>query len=138
MKVTILFFIICIMTLYPNDIYVDKENKLMWQDDSSVNNQKMDWYDANKFCLKLELQGYHNWRLPSIKELQKIVDISKSDPAIKRGFKNISSNPAYWSSTSNVIKRNYAWYVYFKFGLTHYYKKNKKYYVRCVRNIQKQ
>lgn len=114
----------------------DLATGLMWsQDDSGVG---MDWEDALAYAEGSELAGYDDWRLPNVKELQSILDYSKSPnaidsddlgPAIDIDFFNITTlasgttayDPDYgyfWTSTSAYQNaRNpgyyYAWYVAF-------------------------
>ncbi len=118
----------------------DLATGLMWsQDDSGVG---MDWETALAYAEGSELAGYDDWRLPNVKELQSILDYSKSPnandsddlgPAIDVDFFNITAlasgttayDPDYgyfWSSTSAYQNaRNpgyyYAWYV--AFGTAH-------------------
>ncbi|MBF0615040.1 MAG: DUF1566 domain-containing protein [Magnetococcales bacterium] len=44
-----------------------------------------------------------NWRLPSIRELNSLIDISRSTPALPSGhpFISVASSYSYWSSTTN-------------------------------------
>ncbi len=70
----------------------DNNTGLMWQqqDDGNV----YDWYEASgiydatsnpsslNVCGSLNLGGHSDWRLPTDKELQGIVDYSLSDPSI--------------------------------------------------------
>ncbi len=54
----------------------DLATGLMWQKcDSGVG---MDWEDALSYAESAEYAGYSDWRLPNIKELQSIVDYSRS------------------------------------------------------------
>ncbi len=112
-----------------------KLGNLEWQDNSQAKTTKLNWQDAKAYCQELELVGYDDWRLPSIKELQSIVDASRYNPAIKRGFANVASS-RYWSSSEYVSVAKYAWVVYFKYGGTSYGTKSAEYFVRCVRARQ--
>ena len=108
---------------------------LEWQDNSESKTTKLNWDDAKSYCQELDLASYNDWRLPTIKELQSIVDVSRYKPAIKRDFKNVASN-VYWSSSQNVSGAKVAWGVYFKGGNTGYDSKSNGYFVRCVRHRQ--
>ena len=110
----------------------DSTTGLMWQDNSDAKSLELNWNDAIEYCQELTLDGYSDWRLPSIKELQTLVDISKYKPAIKGGLDNTASY-YYWSSSVHVSDSSQAWVVHFGDGGTNHYKKAGKLYVRCVR-----
>lgn len=114
----------------------DEATGLMWeQADSGVG---MDWEVALVYAEDAETSGYDDWRLPNIKELQTIVDYTKSpsaeDPAdqgpaidtdffeiteLESGATNYDTDYGYfWSSTSayfgaDSLEYYYAWYVAF-------------------------
>ena len=113
-----------------------KMGSLEWQDNSQVKTTKLNWSEAKEYCQNLSLSGYDDWRLPSIKELQSIADVSRYNPAIKRGFTNVNTSNYYWSSSETVSATKYAWIVYFKFGSTFNLTKTNEYFVRCVRARQ--
>jgi len=132
----ILLIMIGANLLLGSDVFVDSKSGLMWQDNSAAKNTKMNWAEAVSYCSDLSLGGHGDWRLPNIKELQSIVDISKYNPAIKKGFKNVNTSDYYWSSSVCLSREKNAWYVRFKDGGTYYYDKTYENYVRCVRGRQ--
>jgi ribonuclease BN (tRNA processing enzyme) len=91
----------------------DSATDLMWQQSGSTNG--MNWESALKYCKKMNVGGSDDWRLPNAKELQSIVDYSRSPsttgtatidkifytPSIlnEAGQKDY---PYYWSSTSHL------------------------------------
>jgi len=119
-----------------SDVLNDSTTGLTWQDNSAVENTKMSWTEAISYCSDLSLAGESDWRLPSIKELQSIVDVSRYKPAIQKGFKNVNTSDRYWSSSVYVSSTKYAWSVNFRNGSTDSYNKADEYYVRCVRGRQ--
>ncbi len=121
--------------LNASDTFVDAKTGLMWQDDRAAKNTRRNWTEAQSYCSHLSLAGHSDWKLPSIQELQSIVDISRYDPAIKSGFKNVNPSDFYWSS-SVYASNERAWVVHFKVGYTSYGNKSNEYYVRCVRGRQ--
>jgi hypothetical protein len=127
----------CAGFLFASDFLVDRQTGLMWQDSSESKSIKRDWERAKVYCADLVFAGFSDWRLPSIKELQSIVDVTKYKPAIIEGFKNITSDH-YWSSTRTAPDSDNAWYVQFENGFTFVNCKSEKRYVRCVRGYSKE
>ncbi len=108
----------------------DLATGLMWQqaDDGSARN----WQDALAYAENLELGDYTDWRLPNAKELQTIVDYTRSpnatdSPAIDPLFDvteitdpdgNSGQYPYFWSSTTHLdgpqdMKSSQAVYIAF-------------------------
>lgn len=106
----------------------DLATGLMWQKADS--GQGMDWQRALTYAENLKLAGYDDWRLPNAKELQSIVDYSRSpqttrSPAIHSVFKTTSIKdprgqkqfPYFWTGTTHLDGRNpYHSAVYIAFG----------------------
>lgn len=76
---------------------------------------KMDWEEALEWAEDLEYAGYDDWKLPDAKELQSIVDYTRSldstnSPAIDPMFDSTSivdingetNYPFYWTSTTHL------------------------------------
>jgi hypothetical protein len=75
---------------------LDEGTRLWWQD--PVIESAMTWVDALAYCEDLELAGFDDWRLPTAKELQTIVDDATAAPAIDtRVFR--SGLGIFWTST---------------------------------------
>lgn len=76
--------------------------------------------------------GHCDWRLPSILELQGIVDLTAGSPTIDPIFGPTVAN-IYWSATSNATTPTAAWWVSFGNGWVFNFYKDGTYYVRAVR-----
>jgi len=112
-----------------NETVTDHRTGLVWEpaDDGQTKN----WDAANQYCDDLVLGGRSDWRLPSMDELQTLIDFSRHDPAMGLAFFCRSGN--YWSSTSLDGYSEGAWFVDFSYGYTDWRTKSQSYYVRCVR-----
>ena len=91
--------------------------------------------DATLYTQEAALQlGINGWRLPNIKELASIVDLSKVNPAIDpSSFPNTPTSTDFWSSSPNVRDSRNAWFVGFDYGYVYYYGRFNSGYVRLVR-----
>ena len=117
-------------TTISTDTVFDKDTGLTWQRavDAATYNQS----DAMTYCSDLVLAGV-GWRLPSIKELQTIVDESKYNPAIDPiAFPDTPIN-YFWSSSLYAGDSGSAWYVAFNVGYVYYDSVDTTLRVRCVR-----
>lgn len=56
----------------PNDIYVDSQNKLMWQLRNYDKDESIAHSDAKKICQSSKLLGFKNWQLPSSKQMNSL------------------------------------------------------------------
>jgi len=136
------------------EIVIDNITGLMWQDDEQVSNVTKPWltvdnyqiclndhacFDtsgdtATTFCEELSLGGYDDWRLPTIEELEGIIDYGVKYPtsAIDYTFQNIAAYP-YWSATSKVDEKQYAWDIENVNNVTRHITKENDSSIRCVR-----
>ena len=106
----------------------DLATGLMWQKADSGTG--MDWEESLAYAEDLELAGYNDWRLPNAKELQSIVDYSRSiaatdsaaiDPIFEitqiEDMNGKKQYPYFWSSTTHLDGNNpYSSAVYVAFG----------------------
>lgn len=102
------------------------------------NSGKRKWADAVYFCKKLSYASHKDWRFPTDKELESLVDRSQRGPALPAGhlFTGVKTN-GYWSGTSCAGNTDNAWYVSMYGGDVDYgYKASYLYYVWPVRGGQ--
>ena len=117
-----------------NGTVTDTSTGLMWQQDTPDNT--MTWEQALSYCENSNLAGYTDWRLPTKKELRRLVDYSRYNPAINITYFPDTVSSFYWSSTTNANYTDNAWGVYFNDGYANNSNKNYSYYVRAVRGGQ--
>lgn len=94
-------------------------------------------YTAYKECSNLILGGYNDWHVPTVADLNSIVDTSREKaPFINPVFKNTTSLQ-YWSSTSIERTESLAWVIFFGDRTSSHVKfdKNTEIGIRCVRDI---
>lgn len=120
----------------------DTETGLMWQQKTATETDapalgwvagRLDWEDALRYCETLSLAGHDDWRLPDRNELQSLVDYAAYLPAIDKTAFPDTLSAVYWSSTSNVVMPNLAWYLHFGDGAIHFDNKVNWYFVQAVR-----
>jgi hypothetical protein len=116
------------------DIVVDNVTLLEWELEN--NSTKMTFTQAQSYCEDLELDNKANWRVPSMKELESIVDRSESQLMFKNTFSGWGDN--YWSSDKFAIEdtSESAWYMNFEDLVNGIDLQSEKFYVRCVRTIK--
>ncbi len=80
--------------------------------------------------------GYSDWRLPGVKELESLIDVTRSGPAIDTAFFPNTPQDQYWSSTTYSFNPAAAWLVAFFDGDVGYTTKTIGNRVRLVRGGQ--
>lgn len=83
----------------------DRATGLVWQRGDS--GRGLDWPSALNYCERLELGGHDDWRLPNAKELQSIVDYTRSPAttgtaAIDPVFSVSDIESYYWTGTTHL------------------------------------
>ncbi len=116
-------------------VVVDHTTGLIWQDDRDAVVAKKTWYLAVDYCEELNLAGYDNWRLPTVKELMSITDKSKYTSSIDSAFEAVNVENArykYWTSQTNPNNLSEAYYVDFRYGSYGISNKEFSHFIRCV------
>jgi ribosomal protein L40E len=115
-----------IATSTSEDVFVDTDTNLMWQDDIEAKEVTKDWRGAIDYCEDLSLAGFNDWRLPDQDSLEALYP--------KQQYLTNVVSAYYWSSSSSVSNSNYAWNVVFYNGGYNYNNKRHYFHVRCVRD----
>ncbi len=110
-----------------NGTITDASVGLMWQQSDSQTG--LNWSEALDYCEDLSLASQTDWRLPNAKELQYLVDYSRSPDATNSAaidplfsVSTITNEagqtdyPFYWSSTTHANTQGGASAVYVAFG----------------------
>ena len=111
----------------------DTKTGLVWQQTSG---SQRNWTSSLTYCEDLTLGSLSDWRLPNIKELGSIVDLSQRLPSIDGTAFPSSGEGGYWSSTTRSLDVSYASLVLFSNGSQYSGGKTSSYPVRCVRGGQ--
>lgn len=111
-------------------LVIDTATKLTWE--RNVTLGSYGWAAAKGYCSGLSLAG-GGWRLPTLSEIEGLVDRRTSNPAIdSTAFPNTPA-VAFWSSTVYVGTPDNAWRVSFDDGHASTGKTSEVLRVRCVR-----
>ena len=105
----------------------DRATGLMWQKADS--SKGMNWQEALAYAESLTLAGHDDWRLPSAKELQSLIDYTRSPDTTQSAaiapifkvspIKNEGGKPdypCYWSNTTHASLTRASTAAYVAFG----------------------
>ena len=116
----------------------DSKTGLMWTKEANLRNARMSWQNALNFVAKLNADkhlGSTNWQIPTIEEMESLVDRSQHNPALPAGHPFINVvNKYYWSSTTFAGDTDNAWIVSMGSGHVMASYKSSPFYVWIVRN----
>lgn len=88
------------------------------------------------YAEELVLDGEQAWRLPSVFELETLLDRRRYRPVIRQEVP-FQERLSYWSSTTFGPATRNAWIVMFDGAYVLSYSKGNAYQVRCVRGPEK-
>ena len=113
--------------------WTDPETHLEWQMESPG---AMTWEEALRYAGSLVFAGKNDWRLPSVFELESLLDRRRYRPVIRQEVP-FQDTQSYWSSTTFGPATRNAWIVMFDGAYVLSYSKGNAYRVRCVRGSEK-
>jgi hypothetical protein len=123
----------------------DNCTKLIWLQDANCF-RPQSWDNANNMAALMTKNSgcipsgtsAGDWRLPTVQELQNLIDYSRYEPALPSGlpFSDVQMGWYYWSSTEFVNYTSNAWHVYFSDGYLGTNVKSNPGYVWPVRRRQ--
>jgi hypothetical protein len=93
----------------------DELTGLTWLGNANVFEHTMTWEEALRAVAGLTIAD-RSWRLPTINELESLVDASTFSPALPTGHPFTAPQQAYWSSTSSFFEPDWAHVLYLHKG----------------------
>jgi len=90
-----------VLTNMSGQAVLDKETGLVWE--KSPSSHLDSWENAQNYCNLLTTGNRMGWRLPTLQELESLVDPSQASPALPVGhpFSNVdTAGTTYWSATT--------------------------------------
>jgi len=97
----------------------DRLTGLVWLRDPGELPESITWQQALNLIHKLNSSrflGRSNWHLPSINELESLVDAEYHSPALTTTHPFTGLRDGYWSSTTSFFETDWAWVLYFDKG----------------------
>jgi hypothetical protein len=118
-------------------LVTDIITKRMWLRAVNSNRNPVTWSQALRAVEDLNenrKEGFSDWRLPNIRELDSLVDLTRHSPAMASGFFPSGIQAGYWSSTTSLYEPRYAWVLYTRDGAVGVgYKAQADFFVLAVR-----
>ena len=115
-----------VMPSFPESTVIDSATGLMWmrcamgqewvKSNCRGSASIFTWNEAVK--LKRSFAGYQDWRLPTIRELQTLVELGKNSPAIDAQIFPWTPGSELWSASPYAYNSEVAWGVDFDSGNT--------------------
>lgn len=100
-----------------NDGVLDRATGLVWALEPLAGARGAPWQEALDLVKTLPVSlGKTPWRLPSINELESLVDASRHSPALPLGHPFTRTEEVYWSSTTSGFEADWAFALYLHKG----------------------
>lgn len=132
----LLLLLTLLASLNASDLIYDNTTSALWQNTKENSHLTMTHKQAKDYCSRLTIEQYSDFRLPTVKELQTLVDFNKRKPAILSAFNHVASD-VYWSSTIDVYRNDSVWAVDFKTGSVKSTGTTYDRHIRCVQTLAK-
>ena len=103
-----------------NGAALDGQSGLHWSLDADPAGCMLRWEEAIAYVAGLNERAWHgrtDWRLPNVRELESLADLSSDSPALAKGHPFANVREGYWSRTTSVYEPRYAWTLYTRDGM---------------------
>lgn len=116
-----------------DEAVLDKETGLVWARDGYLIGAR-NWQSATNYCYWVIIGGRKGWRLPTVEELESLVEYTQGVQGLPNGhpFTNVQS-AYYWSSTTHEADSSMAYGMRVIDGASNLSGKNNSYYMLPVR-----
>lgn len=104
---------------------LDRLTGLTWNTRASVGSKASTWNEALAAVDSYAKESKTPWRMPTINELESLVDASSHSPALPKEHPFADIEQSYWSSTTSSYETDWAYVLYLEKGAVGVgYKKN--------------
>jgi phage baseplate assembly protein gpV len=125
-----------VVTELKNEAVRDNKTGLIWERSPRLDME--DWNSAHKRCLASNTGGRKDWRVPTVQELNSLIEPSSMEIKLPDGHPFTNVEPAiYWSATKAPKNATYAMFVNFSSGGTATLEQQMSTFVWCVRDAMK-
>ena len=121
-----------VLTEFNNEAVRDNTTGLIWE--RSPRLDMYNWDRAHQRCLSSNAGSRKGWRVPTVQELNSLIDPSSADVKLPEGHPFNNVEPAiYWSATKPQGDATYALFVNFSSGRSASLENYMSSFVWCVR-----
>ena len=104
-------------SIIDDNMVLDHMTRLIWQQYAGLPTGKLNWQQALQKIRQLNAgDPQHCWRLPTINELESLVDAAFCSPALPKEHPFLNLQDGYWSSTTSFFETDWAWVLYLDKG----------------------
>lgn len=116
---------------------LDELTGLIWNTRAIVGQKTMSWREALAAVNFYGKESNLPWRMPTINELESLVDASTHSPALPKDHQFSNIQQSYWSSTTSSFETDWAYVLYLEKGAVGVgYKKNSDFALWPVMSMQ--
>lgn len=117
---------------------LDTLTGLVWYRGNKFNQQLFTWPESLAAVKEFAEEYGDAWRLPTINELESLVDVSRYSPALPREHPFTAGTNGYWSSTTSGYEKDWSYVLYMDKGAVGVgYKTKKEFYLWPVSSENK-
>ena len=131
----LLLILSILASLNAQNVTLDTGTSLLWQDNADVKSKRFTYKEAQAYCSNLVLDKYSDFQIPTINELQSIVDYRNHNPVILKGFLKPAAED-FWTSTPYVYSKGSMWTIDFKKGSREPAGERYSKHLRCVQHVK--
>jgi hypothetical protein len=98
---------------------LDRMSGLTWTRKAGNGERMLSWHEAFERIEEMNQEARHgctDWRVPTIRELEGLVDLDAHTPALPEGHPFLEADRFYWSSNTSQYETRYAWTLYLQDG----------------------
>lgn len=95
---------------------LDRLTGLIWHTRTNLGGQAVNWSRALAVVNAYARKTQQPWRLPTINELESLVDASTHSPALPSPHPFLDIHDGYWSSTTSSFETDWSYVLYLNKG----------------------